>query len=519
MEAAPQPTVAPDGPLAGPATACAATRYQRREPEHTPLHRAVREHLATFLRDAAERSPSGLGLPGYVREEFQRYLRCGILAHGFARVHCGECGHDFLVGFSCKARGVCPSCNGRRMQDTAAHLTERVLPWVPVRQWVLSLPRWARWALVRDPGRVEQALGIALKAIFVLQRKRGRSLGVREPHCGAATFLQRFGGALNLNLHFHSLVPDGVFFREGDGVDFQPLRAPSQEELEGVLRKIVQRLTRLLRSDEEAADPDASDALGAAQRAELFALESPRQSARPPKGLVAQADGFSLHAGIHLHANNREGLARLCAYGARGPLAQERLHRLPDGRLLYLLKRALPDGRTSITLEPQELLRKLATLVPPPRRHLTRFHGVLAPHSALRALVVAGAHPIPEPTEGGAPGPAQPPIPAARPALDATPPRTPGEEAAPPRRPASRIPWAELLARVFKEDVLRCQRCGGRMRVLAFVQERSQVKKVLEHLGLPTTGPPMAPARSGEWPGDGHRGGDEVRDELPDYDA
>ena len=110
----------------------------------------MREHLATFLVEAEERSPTGLGLPRFVREEFERYLHCGILAHGFARVHCGACGHDLLVAFSCKNRGICPSCSARRMHDTAVHLTERVLPHVPVRQWVLSLPRWARWALARD---------------------------------------------------------------------------------------------------------------------------------------------------------------------------------------------------------------------------------------------------------------------------------------------------------------------------------------------------------------------------------
>jgi hypothetical protein len=119
----------------GAARAPLPSFYRRREPEATVLHAAVREHLATFLVEAEERSPTGLGLPRFVREEFERYLRCGILAHGFARVHCGACGRDLLVAFSCKNRGICPSCSARRMYDTAIHLTERVLPHVPVRQW------------------------------------------------------------------------------------------------------------------------------------------------------------------------------------------------------------------------------------------------------------------------------------------------------------------------------------------------------------------------------------------------
>jgi hypothetical protein len=83
------------------------------------------------------------------------------------------------------------------------HLTERVLPHVPTRQWVLSLPRWARWALARDPSRISRALDAALKAIFTLQRHRARGQGLRGAHCVAISFVQRFGDSLNLNVHFH----------------------------------------------------------------------------------------------------------------------------------------------------------------------------------------------------------------------------------------------------------------------------------------------------------------------------
>ena len=78
------------------------------------------------------------GVPSWVERDFRGYLRCGILAHGIARARCSGCGYDFLVAFSCKGRGVCPSCNARRMVGTAAHLVDHVLPPLPVRQWVLS---------------------------------------------------------------------------------------------------------------------------------------------------------------------------------------------------------------------------------------------------------------------------------------------------------------------------------------------------------------------------------------------
>ena len=89
-------------------------------------------------------------MPRFVERELRAFLRCGILAHGFVRVHCDGCGLDRVVAFSCKGRGFCPSCGGRRMADTAAHLVDRVLPEVPVRQWVLSLPFALRYRLAYD---------------------------------------------------------------------------------------------------------------------------------------------------------------------------------------------------------------------------------------------------------------------------------------------------------------------------------------------------------------------------------
>ena len=95
----------------------------------------VQHHLETFLAaQATERDPMGYGVPSWVEKDLRAYLRCGILAHGFARVRCEDCGHERLLAFSCAGRGVCPSCNTRRMAEVAAHVTDHVLPHLPVRQ-------------------------------------------------------------------------------------------------------------------------------------------------------------------------------------------------------------------------------------------------------------------------------------------------------------------------------------------------------------------------------------------------
>src|SRR5262252_10446137 len=117
----------------------AVATYAPRDPSGTVLYHVIAEHLETFLA-SCEADPDAAGLPAYVERESYDYLRCGILAHGFLRLGCDTCHKELLVPFSCKRRGFCPSCAGRRMAQMAAHLVEQVLPWVPTRQWVVSVP-------------------------------------------------------------------------------------------------------------------------------------------------------------------------------------------------------------------------------------------------------------------------------------------------------------------------------------------------------------------------------------------
>jgi hypothetical protein len=124
---------------------------------------------------------------------------------------------EMLVPFSCKARGLCPSCDGRRMADTAAHLVARVLPSAGYRQWTLSFPRWLHVRLLREPTLVSALLTAFVRSVFADHRRRARSLGVRGAEVGAVTGVQRFGSFVNANLHFHTLVPDGVWQELPDG--------------------------------------------------------------------------------------------------------------------------------------------------------------------------------------------------------------------------------------------------------------------------------------------------------------
>lgn len=142
----------------------------------------------------------------------------------------------------------------------------------------------------------------------------------------------------------------------------------------------------------------------------------------------------------------------------------------PEGLVRIALKRAFSDGTTAIDMDPLSLLSRLAASVPAPRAHTVKYAGVLAAASKLRARLV----PRPKTSEADAPE----------------------EEEKPPTRAGSSYrPWAELLKRTFEVDVLHCDRCQGRMRLVALVLEDKGIARFLRALGEATSLPPRAPAR------------------------
>ena len=323
------------------------------------------------------------------------------------------------------------------------------------------------------------------------------------------TFIQRFGDALNLNLHFHMLALDGVYAVDEKGyICFRLVPPPSDAEVARVTERIHRRIARLLerRGLGPQADRDESDTLLQNQPllAELYSASisgrvatGPRAGRRvakvgdaidlqdiavPSGPRCATISGFSVHANVCIPAHDRMRLERLCRYVGRAPLATERLSLLPDGRLLYRLKHRWRDGTTHMIFEPLELVEKLDALVPPPRFNLVRYHGVLAPSAAWRPLVIPESEtsdPLPHPN-----------CPARKQLLS---PDTGNSQKKRGCRPRN-YSWAELMRRVFAIDVLACDRCGGRMRILAAIHPPEAIRKILDCLRLPSRPPPIARA-------------------------
>ena len=164
-------------------------RHERHRPEQTLLYRIIDRHYPEFLACMAEQ---GKPLPLHIKKEFDEFLKCGRLEHGFLRVQCSTCHKERLVAFSCKRRGFCPSCGARRMAESAALLVDEVLPHQPMRQWVLSFPYQLRFLFASRPELMGNVLGIVYRAIAsYLIKKAG--LTRKSAQCGAVTLIQRFG--------------------------------------------------------------------------------------------------------------------------------------------------------------------------------------------------------------------------------------------------------------------------------------------------------------------------------------
>ncbi len=396
---------------------CRPAAYARRRSEQTVLYRLVQQHLETYLALACEGDWDGHAVPGYVERELRRYLECGILAYGFARARCPECGHDFLVAFSCKGRGVCPSCNARRMAETAAHLVDHVFPPLPVRQWVLSVPKRLRWYLEREPKAVTAVLHILLRVVEAHLRRSSPGASA-QARFGAVSFVHRFGASLNRHLHYHCCILDGVFDPlQAGGVQFRQASAPTPEVVAAIEQQVRRRVLRWF-SRHGLLDPDdARDMLAWA------------------------SSGFSLDASVCIAGHDRAGLERLLRYCARPPFALERIEQVNEERIVYRLPKPQRDGRTALSLTPLELIDHLAALIPPPRLHRHRYHGVLAPNALLRLAATAYGR------DADLTHPPRPPV--------ASPPA-----AVPPsaRSPAHYL-WAMLLARLFESLPLVCPCC------------------------------------------------------------
>ncbi|MBL4679700.1 MAG: transposase, partial [Pseudomonadales bacterium] len=283
----------------------------------------------------------------------------------------------------------------------------------PVRQWVLSFPCPLRLLFARQPDTLSRCLAVIIRAIETDLIHRARLTRASGAQTGIVTLIQRFGSALNLNIHLHMIALDGVYIVGKSGkVKFHRVKAPNQTELRTLLNRVIQRVVRTLERDglliPEPEQPwldfdfhEPMDSLSAASIRYRIAI-GPHSGSRtltlhdplfirtdkPEKALTVDRDGFSLNAAVSCQPYQRTRLERLCGYVTRPAICLDRLIVRADGKIQYELKNPFRNGTTHMLFSPLGFLSKLAAMVPRPRHNLVRYHGVFAPNAKLRKLII-----------------------------------------------------------------------------------------------------------------------------------
>jgi hypothetical protein len=303
------------------------------------------------------------------------------------------------------------------------------------------------------------------------------------------------------------LILDGAYDvggEPGEAPQFRSLQGLSDEDVKSLVNTIALRVVRYLKKqghfkddkaslapDDVSSDEAMPELQAASVRSRIAMGERRGQPVRrlgslgrivdenpeTKAPLCAAIQGFSLHAGVYCSPWEREKLEKLARYVARPAVAEERLRVFASGEIGYKLKRSYSDGTSHLIFSPLELMEKLAALIPQPRVHLVRYHGCLAPHAKIRSLIV------PKRLESPAPA-----------ILDAQAAASSGEDSTKKPKVRRRMSWAELLARVFAID-MDCPNCHTPLKPVAAILDSQVITKILDHLGLPSKPPLIAPAR------------------------
>ncbi len=367
---------------------------------------------------------------GLADEAVARYLDCGVWNSGFARVRCRKCPEEYLVAFSCKGRGLCPSCGAKRAAELAAFLIDEVVEDVGHAQWVFTVPKMLRVYFLHHRkllGELSRAASETVKEL--LSAAAGEEEGFRP---GVVSVVQTFGDRANFHPHVHALATRGGWTGSGEWV---PVPYVDERAAEELFRHKVLVLLR-------------GRGLLSEERIELL--------------LSWRRSGFSVHNRVFTHPRDGRDFEALVRYMMRSPVSLRRLSFTPGSpEVVYTRKGGhdAPEPDEDEKIDAEEFVARVLVQIPDPRRHLVRYYGAYSNRArGQRRMAEAqlGAHPSSETSKEAVP--------------------------TPPERAALRRRWANLIRRVYEVDPLVCPRCGADMRVIGFITEPSLIKRILDHL-------------------------------------
>ena len=316
--------------------------YRQRNPRESAHFQLVEDHFEVLERIWEDRY---LVRYGFWREHFARviwdYLDCGDLRCGFARIRCGDCGHEYLLPFSCKRRHFCPSCHERRVVEFGEFCVSEVLADVPHRQWVFSIPKMLRPWFMRDRRLLGEMCSIVWKLLSRFIVASTDNEGATNARPGAVMSIQTFGEQVNFNPHIHVVAADGCFlgdksFREAWAYDVSALQEAFANKVFGLLME---------------------KGMGEGQ------VEMMRSW---------QHSGFHVYRGLQIPAGDTAGMERLAEYIVRCPFAASRLsYNRENGVVSY---RGKTSGATKL-YPALDFLARLLVQIPAPYEQMVRYYG------------------------------------------------------------------------------------------------------------------------------------------------
>ena len=421
--------------------------YRPRDPRNTPLYRLLLDHLETFLAVYEDRYEHRFGPLGtHVERQIQAYRECGLFSAGCARVRCPDCGHEFLLPFSCKVRFLCPSCHQRKATLWAEWLVDEVLADVPHRQWVFTIPKRIRPFFRHNPALLGQLCRLTAK---VLTDFFHEALGCEDLKPGIVSVLQTFNSDLSANPHPHLIATDGCLGPDGTFVRISIHRGHDLSLIEEHFRREV---LALLRARDLLTEDDVENMLSWPH------------------------SGFAVHNDVKILPGDRDGLMDLSKYLARPPIALSRMRYGGTNDPLVYIRLKRPHwrtGRREISFEPLEFLARLVQHIPPLNFKAWRQYGAYSAVVRARWRREAEADDV-------ADSEAQPPPPS-------------------PGRKRCSSAWAALLSRTWGFDPLECPDCGGRLEIVTAIHDADSLERITHHYGLDTGIPELQPARAPPW--------------------
>jgi ribosomal protein S27E len=440
-----------------PGSPGAAPHYRPRAPTNA-LKELVEDSFEELFRDWDERFRKGHGpLHPRLRKLFEEFGKCGDPHYGFLRLRCPECAQEKIVPFSCKSRGLCPSCSKKRAIAWAERMAGEVLPVVPYAGLVFTIPKMLRPHFLWDRTLYRDLCREAYAA--TLEFLRAQFPALEGPVPAMVISPQSFGSLLNFHPHLHAVLSQGVFDKQGD---FHPVPGDLDwRPLEELFR--ARTLKLMVRREKITED-----------RATML------------KSWVHS--GFQVSGDRRIEAGDRSGLESLLAYMERAPVSLERMEYRPDGRVLYRgnFHPALgTDHRLVSGIE---------------------FLALLVPHVLLRYQITSRSYGAASTRIRGKFGWTGK---AGKDAAREGPPAVGViEEEESGFVKMRRRNWARLIMKVWMEDPEKCPRCGEKMKVLAAISSPAQdgvIEKILRARG--EWDPPWLRHRPARGPPAGRAGG------------